>query len=65
MAFFVGNPPQQMQIFTGTVDVDLLILRPTLLAPPPHGSDRFKDLIKDSAVEFEPRVGLAHKKLRQ
>lgn len=23
MAFFVGNPPQQMQIFTGTVNIDL------------------------------------------
>jgi hypothetical protein len=43
-----------IQIWTFTFSVDLLILRPTLLAPPPRPSDRFKDVIKDPTREFEP-----------
>jgi hypothetical protein len=53
-----------IQIWTFTFSADLLILRPTLLDPPPRGSDRLKDVFKDSASEFPSHVGLAHKEQR-
>lgn len=51
-----------IQIWTFTFSVDLLILRPTLLVPPPRPSE---DVVRDTTREFEPHVRLAQKKRRR